>query len=554
MTLPRTVADVLSRHVTFEIESIDRMYLNVYQPRLVHTGGAAGFFVGHRGFSYASSALMAQMTEMFVADLHHFIAAHDVPLVHFAKGQRKDDVLQEYLAGHDGSEGVLFVGRAQEKTTVISSVRRRNPVTGAAYAWLVHANALVNHFYVYCFDENFGPFFLKFCSYFPYTAKLCINGNEWAKRQVGKAGIGFTALDNGFAAVDDPAAVQAICDRLGPEQIDALLRKWLRRLPHPFTRQDIAAGYRYEISILQAEFSLTQMLDRPVSGRIFFEQVLRDNLDIGRPDQIGLVFNRRLVTKGRYKTPGRFNTRVITTGVIPSLHVDYKHNKIKQYHKEGRALRTETTINDTRDFGINKGLNNLPALRRSASPPTDACSASNASAMTRSPEQTRSPRSTTPSTSAASTSPRCASATPAPKLCWQPCSPSGCTRAGSPTVTCAPTSPGSSAPSPTPGPPDAQPTTSAGYAYTASSNASHTPTATRSPTPVCTTRCSSPEYTTGSSEPEPPSSPIPIHPPGHHCEPPPAPTTQRSTASQDKPDWQSETQQPQRNTPSDQQT
>jgi hypothetical protein len=363
MTLPRSVADVLSRHVRFEIECIDRMYLNVYQPRLVHVGGAAGFFVGHRGFTYASSALMAQMTEVFVADLHHFIAARDVPLVHFAKGQRKDDVLHEYLAGHDGSEKVLFVGRAQEKTTVISSVRRRNPVTGAAYAWLVHTNALVNHFYVYCFDDDFGPLFLKFCSYFPFTAKLCINGNEWAKRQTAKAGIGFTALDNGFAAVDDPAAVQAICDRLGPEQIDTLLRKWLRILPHPLTAEDQAAGYRYEISILQAEFCLTQMLDRPVSGRIFFEQVIRDNLDIGRPDQVSLVFNRRIVAKGRYKTPGRFNTRVVTIGVIPSLHVDYKHNKIKQYHKEGRALRTETTINNTRDFGINKGLNNLPALR-----------------------------------------------------------------------------------------------------------------------------------------------------------------------------------------------
>jgi hypothetical protein len=97
MTLPRTVADVLSRHVTFEIESIDRMYLNVYQPRLQYTGGAAAFFVGHRGFTYASSALMAQMTQVFVADLYHFIAAHDVPLVHFAKGQRKDDVTRGYL-------------------------------------------------------------------------------------------------------------------------------------------------------------------------------------------------------------------------------------------------------------------------------------------------------------------------------------------------------------------------------------------------------------------------------------------------------------------------
>ncbi|WP_328415126.1 hypothetical protein OG470_22370 [Micromonospora sp. NBC_00389] len=116
-------------------------------------------------------------------------------------------------------------------------------------------------------------------------------------------------------------------------------------------------------SILQAEFSLTQMLDRPVSGRIFFEQVIPDNLDIGRPDQVGLVFNRPIITTGRNKTSSRFRTRILTTGVIPSLHVDYKHCKIKQYHKEGRALRTETTINDTRDFGINKGLNNLPALR-----------------------------------------------------------------------------------------------------------------------------------------------------------------------------------------------
>jgi hypothetical protein len=167
MTLPRSAAEVLSRHVTFEIECIDRMYLNVYQPQLQYTGGAATFFVGHRGFVYASSALMAQMTEAFVADLHHFMAAHDVPLVHFAKGQCKDDVMQKYLAEHDGSEGVLFVGRAQEKTRVISSVRRRNPTTGAPYAWLVHTSALVNHFYVYCVDADFGPFFIKFCSYFP---------------------------------------------------------------------------------------------------------------------------------------------------------------------------------------------------------------------------------------------------------------------------------------------------------------------------------------------------------------------------------------------------
>ena len=145
---------------------------------------------------------------------------------------------------------------------------------------------MVNQFYVYVVDTDFGPFFLKFCSYFPDNAKLCINGHEWAKRQATKAGIGHTALDNGFATCEDPAAVQAICDQLGPEQIDGLLRKWLARLPHPFSAADREAGYRYDISILQAEFSLTQVLKRPISGRVFFEHVIRDNLDAGRPDQV----------------------------------------------------------------------------------------------------------------------------------------------------------------------------------------------------------------------------------------------------------------------------
>jgi hypothetical protein len=256
----------------------------------------------------------------------------------------------------------LFIGRAQEKTSLFRTERRRD-ANGDSYPWIVRATGVVNQFYVYAVDRDFGPFFLKFCSYFPYNAKLCINGHEWAKRQVALAGIGYTALDNGFASCADPAAVQAICDRLGVEQIDGLLRKWLAVLPHPFSPADREAGYHYDISILQAEFSLTQMLDRPVSGRVLFEHVIRDNLDAGRPDQVSLIFDRKLRRTGPRATPGRFRTRVITEGVTPSLHIDYKHTAIKQYHKEGRALRTETTINDTRDFRIGKRLTNLPALR-----------------------------------------------------------------------------------------------------------------------------------------------------------------------------------------------
>ena len=222
---------------------------------------------------------------------------------------------------------------------------------------------MVNQYYFYCVDEDFGPVCMKFSGYFPYTGRLILNGNEYAKRQAAKAGIGFVPLDNAFAAVDDVAAVQAICDGLDEGKITALAARLLRLLPYPFTDADTAAGYRYELSVLQAEFSLTQALDAPVSGRIFFEQLIRDNLDLGRPDRVSLIFDRRIVRTGKRATPGRFRTRVITDGVVPSLHIDYKNSKIKQYHKLGKALRTETTINDTADFGVAKGLSHLPELK-----------------------------------------------------------------------------------------------------------------------------------------------------------------------------------------------
>jgi hypothetical protein len=366
MTLPRSVADVLSDHVTFELESIDRMYCNLYVPQLQRAEGIVGFIRGHLGQPIASTAVIAPMSRDFVARLAAFAGERGIPRVDFARGQRKDDVMHGYLARFEAAgrtEGVLFIGRAQEKNAVFRTEKRR-AADGRPYPWIVRTTSVVNQFYVHCVDEDFGAFFIKFSSYFPYGAKLLINGHHYAQAQAAKAGIVFTALDNGFAACDDVAAVQAICGSLTEDKIEALARKWLAILPNPYSPADRAAGYRYDISVLQAEFSLTQVLDKPVSGRIFFDQVIADNLDIGRPDQVGLIFDRRIVRRGPRATPGRFRTRVITDGVTPSLHVDYKNSKIKQYHKLGKAIRTETTINDARDFGIGKRLTNLPALRQ----------------------------------------------------------------------------------------------------------------------------------------------------------------------------------------------
>jgi len=373
MSIARSVAEVLDEHVTLELECIDRMYCNLYIPILQSPEGVAWFFKHHRGHAFASSALMAPITKAFIEHIESFAEREGIDLVTFRRGERKEDIAKEYLDRFSADEGVLFIGKAQEKTAVVRTERRRNPQTGAPYAWLVKTTAVINQYYFYCVDRDFGPFFIKFASYFPCNGKLCFNGHEYLKRQLAKRHIPFTALDNGIAECADPKKMQTIADELDAEKIDALARKWFRRLPHPLPARDRAAGFRYEISTLQAEFSLTQVFDRPLSGRFFFEQVIRDNLDAGRPDQVQLIFDRRVMRT----TPGRFRTRVLSDGVIPS-------------HSGPRPPSTTPATSPSAESS-----RIFPPCGKSASPPIDASSASNESAMTARSAKTRSNRSIT---------------------------------------------------------------------------------------------------------------------------------------------------------------
>jgi len=364
MKMPQTVAAVLKNHVEFELECIDRMYLNLMVPCLQREGQVAAFWRFHRGHRFASSALMEPMSKDFVERMQQYAQQHQVPVVPFDqapyKGRKKDDIAQEFIARQGAREGVMFLGKAQEKTPVCRTERRRSLDGKSTYPWIVKSTAMINQYYWYIFDEDFGPFFLKFGSYFPYNAKVCLNGHEWLKRQLAKAGIVYEPLDNGLLRCSDPKRAQALADSLSAAKIDALVRKWFKLLPHPFPAADRRAGYRYEPFIWQAEFSLTQVLDRPLSGRVFFEEVIRENLDMGRPDQVALIFDKRVSRR----TPGWFRSRVLTQGVTASLHLDYFWNRIKQYFKEGRGLRTETTINHPAAFKLRKGLQSLPQWRQ----------------------------------------------------------------------------------------------------------------------------------------------------------------------------------------------
>jgi len=350
-----SIPELLSGHVTLEVECLDRLYLNGYIGALATRGGLVTFMREQLGKPIPSPVVLGQVTERFRDAVKTLAERQQIPVYQFNHKERKDDVANKFRQQRGVRDGIVFIGIAQEKAQTFQGKK----VEG----WFQFSRdkaVYVNHYYFYIDDAEFGPLFIKVCSYAPWGIKVCLNGHEWAKRQLDNQGIAYEALDNGFFSCAEPEKLQKVCDSLGPEQIERVFRKWLKYIPLPLRPEDREAGYDWSLSIWQLEVSLTQIFDRPLRGREFFEEIIRDNLDLGRPDRVQLIFDR-VVTK---KTPGEFRTRVIQNGVHPSLHIAYKNFDLKQYFKEGRGCRTEGTFRNPNDFGVNKGLSNLPYLQK----------------------------------------------------------------------------------------------------------------------------------------------------------------------------------------------
>src|SRR6266540_2435417 len=296
-----TVNDVLDGHVALDIECLDRIYLNAYVPTLQTSAQVAAFLTRHLGFPFPSPALFKQLGDRFRRSVRAFADTGDIPWVTFDKHDNKLEVMRPHLARQaaTGRSGVAAVGVAQEFQRVWTAYQRQTQ-TGAAQFSFTKADRRVTCYYFYLWDADFGPAFVKVCAYFPYPAKIWLNGHEWVKRQATGAGIGFAELSNGFAACDDPAALQAICDRLGPGHLN-----------------------------------------------------------------VEIIFGRQI----RSTTKGVFRTAIDrhdNKGVV--VNVFYKHSRIKQYLKDGRAMRIETVVNAPSGSGLQR-----PAAQPRRTPDQSPC-------------------------------------------------------------------------------------------------------------------------------------------------------------------------------------
>jgi hypothetical protein len=359
------INDVLDGHVALEVECVDRLYLNAYVPGLQVGGQVVRFITRDLGKPIPSAALLGAIGNRFRRDVKRFADDQGIPILHLKKpdrtrwDDRKLDHVRPYLqaAERERRFGVVAIVACQEFQWVISARNRATRPKAVCFEFF-REERRVGVYYFYICDPDFGPGFIKICTYFPYPAKVWLNGHEWAKRQADMAGVDYTALSNGFAACPQPERLQAICDSFSAQHVQWFFDRWIAQVPTPFTKADRDAGYWWELSMRQVEVSRTIVFDDPRRARAFFEALVADNIGIGRPEQIAIVFGRQV----RKTTKGPFRTRVFDPGVDVKIDFSYKHSRIKQYLKDGRALRIEAVINKPWDLDVLARLAHLPEL------------------------------------------------------------------------------------------------------------------------------------------------------------------------------------------------
>ena len=366
-SVPVTINDVLDGHVALDLQCLDRLYLHGYLGQL-QVGGQVIQFLRHRGYPVPSPACLQQIGDAFRRRVASFAEANHISVVTLKGTDRNIEVMQPFLdtAAATGRSQVAAIGVAQEPQRVLIARQRDTDPSRPPQFSFDKKDRRVTVYYFYLWDANFGPAFIKICTYCPWPVKIWVNGHEWAKRQARKIGLPFTELSNGFASCEDPGLLQRICDVLQPGTIEVFFQRWLHRLPLPLGPADQQAGYWWECSMAQVEVSRTIVFTQPRYARAFFDALVTDNLDLGRPDTIEIIFDRQVRAGKHRATQGTFKTKVITRGTEVTVNAFYKHSRIKQYLKDGRALRIETVINAPGDLGCQRRLHNLDDLQARA--------------------------------------------------------------------------------------------------------------------------------------------------------------------------------------------
>ena len=342
--------------VAFEYRSIDRLVLNAYIPTLQTPGAMARFLRDVRHKPILSGIVFKELTDDFVKRTRAFAARNGLSIESPARGVRPGEPGQRMLAKarKRGVFGVVGIIAHQERARVFCSTHGGGRATNFR---VKEDRRMVNYYYFYIRDREYGEGFVRICTYPPFGTRIWLNGHGYLAARLAEQGIAVGLEDNCVVSCADPKALQKAADEF-QKQVEPTARRWLSMVPGPLTAEERAAGYDTKLSVFQAEFSDNLIFHKTAVLNRLYEQVLSEHMHLGRPDMIKAMFDRRITRR----TPGKFATRILREGTVACMKVFYKSSFLKQYNKSGRVLRTELCVNNPNDFGLKKGLAHLGQL------------------------------------------------------------------------------------------------------------------------------------------------------------------------------------------------
>jgi hypothetical protein len=375
--------------IALEYSCFDRVVLNAIVQTLQKESNAAWFLKERRGMTAVTKSALKSISHDYHASIKRWSQV-GIPVVEAPSKNDKINQKQGKSAKRKKQQrnSGLAEDERRRENFVVPYFQRLGDATGIAVILKSRENArlavsyptsglphvemkyrFVWQYYFYLRDQDFGPMFIRVCPYFPFNARVCINGHEWLACQLRREGIGFRQEGNAFLDCDDPGHLQQLADEFSPAHVEACVHRWLAQLvPFYSDAERRRQGFGYRLFFSQVEYCHNLVFHRRASLDRLMERLLDENRTIGRPDKISFIYGRRRTQRRVAGLRTRISDYHLSNPVIRS---SYEHTDIKQYVRDYRLLRTESVSNHVGDLGINKGVENLPALRNTMRAVTD---------------------------------------------------------------------------------------------------------------------------------------------------------------------------------------
>ncbi len=345
--------------IRWHYRCFDRILLNGLIQPFQQPERVVGFFNTYRQLYPVSRNVLRGIADQFQIWLKAWASKRSIPIMDAPQG-RRDDFVDPHFNRAKPDEVVVIL-KAREPARIMIAVgdnKTNRWHLQIANRWIVQYNFYIN-------DRRWGRMFVRICPYLPFSARVCLNQHHWLANRMHEEAIDFKQCANAFVRCSAPERLQQLADSLDPRELLTCGQKWLARLTPFFTAKEREeAGCQHRLFFSQIEFCDNLVFRRRAALDKLGERLLDANRTIGQPNKISVIFGRRISKHHRGKLQTEIEDMNLPNPVIRS---HYGNGFIKQYVRDHLILRTEATSNNVHDYGVNKSVQNLPALRNALS-------------------------------------------------------------------------------------------------------------------------------------------------------------------------------------------